>query len=372
MAAFICFVLAIILTFVIAFFKNYIFATNIEKEEEKPVNLDPVIIHRNPRFSDVSYKFPVTEVELKQPPIDLSEISDDELRAAALKVTSTGDVLYRKEIIAALGKKLKVVDTESAEVDSLRVNDDQAKAALIKLVMDMAMVPRTPAVIQYVKTYLVPKFMSFVTFDSWTVKSLDSARGQLLQLIKEYIAGVQRGTKEVSSIHPSDMSFGDMYLRIGDWVYDPIDSSAEFVRGRFYSGWFKSLYESESFDSYAGEYQLARLMNTSPNIVWWHRLHMGDNAYVYYNARDRYFPDFVALDKDGVHWIIEGKDKRGRDNETVQAKRKAAESLVRRLAAYQEYLGQNWGYMIAYEDDIEKADSWDDLKALAQPVSNKL
>ena len=92
----------------------------------------------------------------------------------------------------------------------------------------------------------------------------------------------------------------------------------------------------------------------------WHRLHLYHNACVYYNARDRYFPDFVALDKEGVYWIIEGKDKRGRDNETVQAKRKAAEALVRRLAACSDYAGQYWGYLIVYEDDIEKSDSWDD------------
>lgn len=29
-----------------------------------------------------------------------------------------------------------------------------------------------------------------------------------------------------------------------------------------------------------------------------------------------------------------------------------------------------WGYLIAYEDDIVKADSWDDLKAKSEPVSN--
>lgn len=69
--------------------------------------LEPVFIDRNPRFKDVSYKFPVTIVKLEQPPIDLSEISDRSIEEAAKKVTSTGDVLYRKEIVAALGKKLR-------------------------------------------------------------------------------------------------------------------------------------------------------------------------------------------------------------------------------------------------------------------------
>lgn len=338
--------------------------------KERTVNLDPVIIHRNPRFSTVRYQFPVTTVELKQPPIDLSEISDADIREAARKVTSTGDVLYRKEIVATLGKKLRVVDTESAEVDSIHVDDADAKIALVKLILNMQLVPATSGTARYVDDFLVPKFMKQVSFNGWTVKSLGSARMQLQQLIKDYIDGVRRATKEVASIHPREMEFLDNYLPVGEWVYEPIDNQSAFVRGRVYSGWFKSLYESESFDSYTGEYQLARLMNTSPSIEWWHRLHAYDNAFIYYTSKDRYFPDFVALDKDGVHWIIEGKDKRGRDDDKVQAKRKAAESLIRKLSIEDAFAGQHWGYLIAYEDDIGKADSWDDLKTLAQPESN--
>ena len=100
-------------------------------------------------------------------------------------------------------------------------------------------------------------------------------------------------------------------------------------------------------------------------------MHSYDNAFIYYNARDRYFPDFVAMDDQGIHWIIEGKSQKGKDDDTVQAKRTAAEMLVRKLAADPVFVGQYWGYLIAYEDDIERADSWDDLKALAQPVNNK-
>ena len=144
------------------------------------------------------------------------------------------------------------------------------------------------------------------------------------------------------------------------------------MKRRVYSGWFKSLYENEYFDSFSGEYELARLLNTSPHIVWWHRLHQHDGAFIYYNSKDRYFPDFVALDDNGVHWIIEGKDKRGRDDERVQAKRTAAEALVRRMIAEDEYSDQAWGYLIAYEDDIAMSDSWNDLKILAQPVCNML
>ena len=337
-----------------------------------PLTLDYVTIERNPKFSDVTYKFPVTEVTLEQQPIDLSEIGDKAVDEAAKKVTSTGDVLLRKEIVKALGNKLRAVDAESAEVDSVHVSDEDAKDALVKLVMNMQLVPSTQTVATYVGSYLVPKFMKGVSFDTWTVKSLDSACMQLRLLIKEYIDKVQRSTKEVPQIHPRTMNPMGYSLPLGERVYEPIDSGEQFIRGRVYSGWFKSLFEEESFDSYSGEYELARLLNTSPHVVWWHRLHPQNMAYIYYTAKDRYFPDFVVLDDAGTHWIVEGKDKRGRDDAKVQAKRKAAETLVRRLAIDPDFVGQTWGYLIAYEDDIKKADSWDDLKTLAQPVSNEV
>ena len=343
----------------------------ITEQEDQPT-WELVSIGRNPSFTDVSYRFPVTTMTVQHPPIDLSEISDTEIEQAARRVTSAGDVLLRKEIIAALGKKLRAEDRESAEVDSVHVDDADAEEALVKLVINMSLVPKTEQTARYVATFLVPKFMRAVTFTGWTVKSLDSARAELLALIKNYTTETLRATREVPTIHPKQMPGTGYKLPLGEKVHDQIESRDQFVRGRVYGGWFKSLFAEESFDSFTGEYQLARLLNTSPGIVWWHRLHPQDQAFVYYNAKDRYFPDFVALDTNGVHWIIEGKDERGRDDARVQAKRKAAEALVRRLVAEDAYAGQHWGYLIAYEQDTARADSWEDLKAFASPVSNAL
>lgn len=331
---------------------------------------EPVTIERNPEFAEVSYQFPVTTVTVSQPPIDLSEISPDQIEQAARRVTSTGDVLLRKEIVAALGKKLRAEDRESAEVDSIHIDNADAKNALVKLVMNMPLVPKTKQSVRYVSEFLVPAFMKSVTFTNWTVKSLDSARTELNKLVRDYIAETLRATREVSTIHPKTLPGSGYTLPLGEKVYEQIDSREQFVRGRVYGGWFKSLFAEESFDSYTGEYVLAKLLNTSPGIKWWHRLHPQDGAYVYYNSKDRYFPDFVARDSDDVYWIIEGKSERGRDDDQVQAKRKAAESLVRRLIAEDAYADQKWGYLIAYENDTARADSWEDLKAYSQPVTN--
>ena len=341
----------------------------ITEQEDEPT-WELVSIGRNPSFADVSYRFPVTTMTVQQPLIYLSEISDAVIEQAARRVTSARDVLLRKEIIAALGKKLRAEDRESAEVDSVHIDDADAEEALVKLVINMSLVPKTEQTAHYVAAFLVPKFMRAVTFTGWTVKSLDSARAELLTLIKNYTTETLRATREVPTIHPKQMPGTGYTLPLGEKVHDQIESRDQFVRGRVYGGWFKSLFAEESFDSFTGEYQLARLLNTSPGIVWWHRLHPQDQAFVYYNAKDRYFPDFVALDTNGVHWIIEGKDERGRDDARVQAKRKAAEALVRRLVAEDAYAGQHWGYLIAYEQDTARADTWNDLKSFAQPVSN--
>lgn len=342
-----------------------------ELQGEAP-SLELVTIEPNPRFENASYDFPVTTIEIKQPPIDLSEIEDVTLEAAARKVTSAGDMLYRKEIVAKLGRELRVVDTEGAEVESARITEEAARSTLIKLVLDMQLVPKTPGAIGNVKSYLVPKFMHAAPVEYWTVKSLGSACSLLREVINEHIGETLRGTREVPVVNPKPMRPTGYTLNLGEKVYDQVDSRESFVPRRVYGGWFKSWVEAESFDSYTGEYELAKLLNTSPNIVWWQRLHPGEGAFIYFNSKDRYFPDFVALDDEGVHWIIEGKSARGRDDQVVQDKRHAAESLVRRLTAEDAFSGQHWGYLIAYEDDIAKSDSWSDLKALAQPVSNKV
>jgi type III restriction enzyme len=329
------------------------------------------IVPRNPAFADVSYLFPRTTVRLSDPDIDLSKVDPKDIKAAAERVTSSGDVLLRKEIVATLGARLRTVDTESAEVDSLPVSEEDARTALLRLVMNGGLIPVTEGNKRIAKSFLVKRFMQDAPIDHWTVKSLESATAELRSLLRGFVANALRKRTEQAEINPLPMpSRNELTLPIGDDVHEQVDTQAEFVRGRFYGGWFKSLFEAESFDSYTGEYLLAKLLNTSPHIVWWQRLHPQEGAYVYYNAKDRYFPDFVALDDGGVYWIIEGKDARGRDDETVQAKRKAAESVVVKLLGDDRFADQEWGYLIAYEDDIKASDSWGDLKAKAQPVSN--
>lgn len=332
-------------------------------------NFETITIQRNPQFAKVEYLFPVTRINEVQPDISVADIDKFELERAAKRVTSTGDILIRKEIIASLGKGIGVQDTESAEVTSKSISEKDVSTALTRLIMNSQIIPVTEENKILIRDYLVKTFIDTVDFDEWTVKSLASAENELQNLVKNFANEILRGKKEKTEIIASKMPVKDVLnVPSGKKIHEPITSRSEFVRGRYYGGWFKSLFEAESFDSYSGEYLLAKLLNTSPNIEWWHRLHSKDNAFIYYNAKDRYFPDFVAKDKDGVFWIIEGKHEAGKNDSIVQAKKKAAEAVIIRLLGQPDFKGQKWGYLIAYENDVQSSDSWDELKIKSQPV----
>ena len=332
-------------------------------------NYENITIKRNSQFVQVEYVFPVTRITEVQPDISIADIDKHEIERAAKRVTSTGDILIRKEIVASLGKGIVFQDTESAEIASKPIMEADVKSVLTRLIMNGQIIPVTEENKILIRDYLVKTFIETVDFDEWTVKSLASAEIELKKLVRDFANEVLRGKKEKTEIIPTKMP-GKAVLDVplGKKIHEPITSSSEFVRGRFYEGWFKSLFEAESFDSYSGEYLLAKLLNTSPNIEWWHRLHSQDNGFIYYNAKDRYFPDFVAKDKDGVFWIIEGKNESGKNDSIVQAKKKAAESVVIRLLGQPDFKGQKWGYLIAYENDVQTSDSWDDLKIKSQPI----
>lgn len=328
-------------------------------------------VGRNQRFADVMYSFPRTTIKLVESPIDLSDVVEADIKAAAERVTSTGDILVRKQLKAALGGALRAVDTESAEVDSLPVDDDEAETTLVRVVMSSQLVPATEANKRLTRGYLVKKFMQYAPVEHWTVKALASADNELDKLVKDFVKGVLRNRTEKTELDPLAMPCKNtLSLPLGDTVHERVESQTSFQRGRFYGGWLKSLYDAESFDSYTGEYLLAKLLDTSPNVVWWQRLHTSYDAFIYYNPKDRYFPDFVTCENNGTLWIVEGKEQRGQGDAVVQAKRLAAEKVVHRLVGEDAFAGQTWGYLIAYEDDIRESDTWNDLKAKAHPVSN--
>jgi type III restriction enzyme len=142
----------------------------------------------------------------------------------------------------------------------------------------------------------------------------------------------------------------------------------DFERRQPYSGWSKSLYPSARFDSWSAEFRLAELLDTAKEILLWLRVDEDVPLRISYRrgaAIHTYRPDFIAVDRDGFHWILEGKANDEMTDEVVLAKREGATEWVRKVNASTS-VQATWGYVLASEDVVGSAGDWRALTAGAQ------
>src|SRR5207248_7419102 len=96
----------------------------------------------------------------------------------------------------------------------------------------------------------------------------------------------------------------------------------------------------------------------------WVRLQVGDLPILWADGGREYNPDFIAIDKENTHWVIEVKMDKEMTTPEVKKKRDAA----RRWANYvssDEKVGTRWQYVLLSESDVRTAKgSWPALKRL--------
>jgi type III restriction enzyme len=77
-----------------------------------------------------------------------------------------------------------------------------------------------------------------------------------------------------------------------------------------------------------------------------------------------YNPDFIAVDTENTHWLIEVKMDKEMTSADVQGKRDAARRWANHVSA-DEKVRTIWRYIIVSESDVQTAKgSWEALKAL--------
>jgi type III restriction enzyme len=141
------------------------------------------------------------------------------------------------------------------------------------------------------------------------------------------------------------------------------DRSGPWKRGIGYTGWAKSLYDQDWFDS-GLEKLLAVILDDAAEIEVWVRLQRGDLRIVWESDGRVYEPDFVALEKRGVHWVVEAKADRDLPSKDVQAKELAAKRWAQHVSAQTNV---NWRYLLVGETDVAEArGSWAALKKLGR------
>lgn len=327
-------------------------------------------IRVNEHFAGKTFLFPSTVMAKSTTPFLLSHIDDEDIIRAARRVADSKEALTREEIVVRKSK-LDTKRTTDAEVESAPVAEDEVIGELTRRVFGLGVVTQDKKNAITLAQYVLPTFMANAGIDHWTEKAKQSAVDELVALVNDKARQHASNLQTETTIVPVELPIDEVVtLPFGKKVLQQLskDQQAKFKPREFYDGWNRGLFPAASFDSWGGEYLLALLLNYTSDIVWWKRLYSTDGASIMYTTRDTYYPDFVAQDSDGTMWIIEGKSDRGRDDETVQAKRAAAQVLVRELLGEEDFVGQKWGYVIAYESDIRASESWEDLKRKSNPA----
>ncbi|MFE6522866.1 DEAD/DEAH box helicase [Streptomyces sp. NPDC057794] len=139
--------------------------------------------------------------------------------------------------------------------------------------------------------------------------------------------------------------------------------TGKVIRGMGYTDWDCSILPVVHFDALSTEVKLANLMDASPKVKWWLRLETRSGTYIQLDNGARYYPDFIAIDTDGVQWLVEGKSNADASNDSVLAKKAAAEAWAKEVSE----LGQfgTWKYLFATEDHLSQSNSWDTLLTVA-------
>lgn len=275
------------------------------------------------------------------------------LRRVALsaRVIEGADGLRRTELVTT-----RAVDRVESPATLFPL--DELRAQLIEQLCAAPVVParsnqRLPA------RRIVDSFLNGLGAHAENILSayMDRAAAGLIQLVTEeqrrYVARPSYG--EVVDLAPLEK------VRLGR-AETSRDRFGPFKKGVGYEGYSKSLYSQDWFDS-STERDVANILEDADDIEVWARLQIGNVPILWTGARE-YNPDFVAIDRDGSHWLIEVKMDKEMATVDVQGKRDAARRWANYVSA-DEKVSAPWSYVLVSETDVRTAKgSWGALKGL--------
>ena len=278
---------------------------------------------------------------------------EDELRRTTLsaRIVTGADGLRHTELVTA-----QAVDTVTSTGALLPLDD--ARAELLNRVLGAGIVPAR-AKERAAAAPIVDAFLAGLGDDAQKLLSayMDRAAARLIALI-----GTEHGRFK------SAVEF-DTVVELIEFsktrLAKPTTSSnkaGRFERGVGYE-YGKSLFTQDWFDS-GTERDVANILDGAADIVFWLRLQRNDLPIVWAEKRD-YNPDFVAVDEEDSHFLVEVKMNKEMLSADVLGKRRAAKRWVNHVNASTK-IEQTWAYLLVSEDDVKTASgSWQALKRLA-------
>lgn len=314
--------------------------------------------------------FPRLESRLSYAPFSLSDISNAEAeRAGAAFAEEVPTFMFRDALEATRqgdDVTIKVTPQGRTEAGQRFEGLDIVYDSLVKLIMQQPEVPSElgskNAARRIVQAFLrgTGAVEKEDHVESWGQKRREQAVDGMRRMIRDKIASRTPQTKY--EIVPVELPTEPVLVSAA--AVDAYDGQ-KFAKGVQYTGWQKNIMPVASFDAGTTEWELAMLMDRDPDIEWWTRVYVHQEAFIP-TGNGRYYPDFIALDKAGECWLLEGKADSEALDEGVLAKKNAAENWARRVSDDGRF--DRWHYLFATESDITKAGaSWKVLVNITRP-----
>jgi len=106
------------------------------------------------------------------------------------------------------------------------------------------------------------------------------------------------------------------------------------------------------------------MVDSDESVVCWVRLHVGELPILWNSGGQHYNPDFLVIDVDSIHWIVEVKMDKEMTSADVQGKREAAARWANHVSANAE-IRTTWRYLLVAESDVTMArGSWSSLRQI--------
>lgn len=314
--------------------------------------------------------FPRPERSAEPTPFELATIDDDDVRASARAhaARASASEVRRTELDARRGddgteivaRQVSNLEVTGVEAVSRELAERRLAAAVQRATPDLA---QTTATFRRVQRIVATFLEAAGDEQHWTPQWLELASRDIGTLIRSEQAKAQAAVRWRVDLVPQAVP-----SRTVTWTGDEADAKrtdVAFERHRAYRGWEKHLLPVAAFDAGTTEFAIARILDGAPGIVRWLRLEHEDGVRITGgDGYASYYPDFIAIDRDDVHWLIEGKADATASDDAVQAKRRDARQWARRASDDERFA--EWRYLFASERDVDGAHgSWEQLKSLA-------
>jgi type III restriction enzyme len=312
--------------------------------------------------------FPRRESRLSYAAFSLSDIPDGDAQAAGARfIKEVPTFIYRDALEATRsGDDVTItrVPLANEKAQQTLAGLDIVRLDLIAAVMQQPEVPQERAS-KNAAERLVRAFLkgAGVTSDAasaeWGQKRQQQAVEGMRALIRTAIVGRKKETRY--ELVPVALPIEPVLV--------PSDArnayNDDFVKYQPFVGWSKSIMPVASFDAGSTEWALAHLLDRDDEITWWLRLYVGEQAHIP-TTDGNYFPDFIAIDRDGTFWLIEGKSDKNANDADVLRKKSAAENWARSVRDDGGFGA--WRFLFATESHIKQAaGSWNALLVATNP-----